>query len=259
MVQKQLPTGFRDDIGAVAERKDDVSQYLLSLCRNRQYTKISTPLVEYKDVFNGYTLGRGQHMYEFFGSSDASLATTNIELPRKFYYLGDVLMKNKQHRGDINEVTQGGIEMVGYEGIDAELECFAIIKEVNESQLNNTLLLEIGDARFSRAITDALGLTDGERTDLLDALFTKYLPRYNELISEFKNNALYPFLMIWPRLFGTVNDIKNELSQVILPAGAQRILDSLLVKSKQLVNKFALMYLQNRFNPITQDLPLEVM
>ena len=97
MVQKQLPTGFRDDIGAVAERKDDVSQYLLSLCRNRQYTKISTPLVEYKDVFNGYTLGRGQHMYEFFGSSDASvvirpdltmpigrfLATTNIELPRK--------------------------------------------------------------------------------------------------------------------------------------------------------------------------------
>ena len=242
MVQKQLPTGFRDDIGAVAERKDDVSQYLLSLCRNRQYTKISTPLVEYKDVFNGYTLGRGQHMYEFFGGSDASvvirpdltmpigrfLATTNIELPRKFYYLGDVLMKNKQHRGDINQVTQGGIEMVGYEGIDAELECFAIIKEVNESQLNNTLLLEIGDARFSRAITDALGLTDGERADLLDALFTKYLPRYNELISEFKNNALYPFLMIWPRLFGTVNDIKNELSQVILPAGAQRILDSLM-------------------------------
>ena len=57
---------------------------------------------------------------------------------------------------------------------------------MNESQLNNTLLLEIGDARFSRAITDALGLTDGERADLLDALFTKYLPRHNELISEFK-------------------------------------------------------------------------
>ena len=46
MVQQQLPTGFRDDIGIVAERKDDVSQYVLGLCRNRQYTKISTPLVE---------------------------------------------------------------------------------------------------------------------------------------------------------------------------------------------------------------------
>ena len=96
MVQQQLPTGFRDDIGAVAERKDDVSQYVLGLCRNRQYTKISTPLVEYKDVFNGYAMGRGQHMYEFMDSSDASvvirpdltmpigrfLATTNIELPQ---------------------------------------------------------------------------------------------------------------------------------------------------------------------------------
>lgn len=32
MVQQQLPTGFRDDIGIVAERKDDVSQYVLGLC-----------------------------------------------------------------------------------------------------------------------------------------------------------------------------------------------------------------------------------
>ena len=99
MVQQQLPTGFRDDIGIIAERKDDVSQYVLGLCRNRQYTKISTPLVEYKDVFNGYAMGRGQHMYEFMDSSDESvvirpdltmpigrfLATTNIELPRTFY------------------------------------------------------------------------------------------------------------------------------------------------------------------------------
>ena len=50
MVQQQLPTGFRDDIGIVAERKDDVSQYVLGLCRNRQYTKISTPLVEYNSM-----------------------------------------------------------------------------------------------------------------------------------------------------------------------------------------------------------------
>ena len=73
----------------------------------------------------------------------------------------------------LTKLHKGGIEMVGYEGIDAELECFAIIKEANESQLNNTLLLEIGDARFSRAITDALGVTDGERTDLLDSVIYK--------------------------------------------------------------------------------------
>ena len=247
MVQQQLPTGFRDDIGIVAERKDDVSQYVLGLCRNRQYTKISTPLVEYKDVFNGYAMGRGQHMYEFMDSSEVSvvirpdltmpigrfLATTNIELPRTFYYLGDVFMKNKKHRGDVNQVTQGGIEMVGYKGLEAEQECFKIIKEVNEAQLGNHLLLEIGDARFSRAITDALGLSDDEKAELLEALFTKYLPRYNELISDFKNSALYPFLTVWPRLFGTVQDIKDELNQIILPAAAQRILDNLVDMANQ--------------------------
>ena len=72
-------------------------------------------------------------------------------------------MKNKKHRGDVNQVTQGGIEMVGYDGLEAEQECFKIIKEVNETQLGGSLLLEIGDARFSRAITDALGLSDDEK------------------------------------------------------------------------------------------------
>ena len=50
--------------------------------------------------------------------------------------------------------------------------------------------------------------SDDEKAELLEALFTKYLPRYNELISDFKNSALYPFLTVWPRLFGTVQDIK---------------------------------------------------
>ena len=102
--------------------------------------------------------------------------------------------------------------MVGYEGLEAEQECFKIIKEVNEAQLGNHLLLEIGDARFSRAITDALGLSDDEKAELLEALFTKYLPRYNELISDFKNSALYPFLTVWPACwYGS--RYKDELNQ----------------------------------------------
>ena len=53
------------------------------------------------------------------------------------------------------------------------------------------------------------------------------------MISDFKNSALYPFLTVWPRLFGTVQDIKNELNQIILPAGAQRILDNLVDMANQ--------------------------
>lgn len=242
MVQKQLLTGFRDDIGVMAERKDDISQYWLRLCRNRGYTKISTPLVEYKEAFKGYALGRSQQMYECIDSADSAvvirpdltmpigrfLSTTNIELPRTLYYLGDVLVKHKQHQGHINQVTQGGIEMVGYEGLDAELECISIIQEVNQSELNNQLYLELGDAQFARAITDALGLMEAEREELLEALFTKYLPRYNELIAAYRNSALYPFLILWPRLFGTIEEIRTALAEVILPTTAQRIVDHLL-------------------------------
>ena len=101
-----------------------------------------------------------------------------------------------------------------------EQECFAIIKEVNETQLGNNLLLEIEMLVFLVLLPMHLDLVMRKRTELLESLFTKYLPRYNELISDFKNSALYPFLTVWPRLFGTVRDIKDELNQIILPAGA---------------------------------------
>ena len=38
---------------------------------------------------------------------------------------------------------------------------------------------------------------------------------------------------MWPRLFGTVQDIKDELNQIILPAAAQRILDNLVDMANQ--------------------------
>lgn len=241
MVQQQLPTGFRDDVGVLAERKDDMGRYVLDLCRNRGYTKISTPLMEYKDVFQGYAMGR-QHMYEFLDGTAKSivvrpdltmpigrfLATTNIELPRKFYYLGDVLGRTEKHRGGINQVTQGGIELVGYESMAAEQECIDFIKEVNQIQLKGALQLELGNARFAFAITDALGLSDDERTPLLDALFAKNLPLYESIIEVYENSALYPFLAVWPRLFGTIDEVLSELSGVILPAPAQRLWDALM-------------------------------
>nr|WP_252894230.1 hypothetical protein [Veillonella denticariosi] len=52
----------------MAERKDDMGRYVLDLCRNRGYTKISTPLMEYKDVFQGYAMG----------------ASTYVRVPRRY-------------------------------------------------------------------------------------------------------------------------------------------------------------------------------
>jgi ATP phosphoribosyltransferase regulatory subunit len=80
-------------------------------------------------------------------------------MPKKFYYLGDVLALNQEHRGNANQVTQAGVELVGYSSIKAEIECMLIISRVNRELLGGRLYLELSDARFAESIAEALGLT----------------------------------------------------------------------------------------------------
>ena len=65
MKQKQLPQGFRDEFGPAAQKKEQVSRFLLTSFYQRGYTKITTPFMEYKDVFDSYMLKSQQGVYEF--------------------------------------------------------------------------------------------------------------------------------------------------------------------------------------------------
>ena len=113
------------------------------------------------------------------------MANIQVNLPKKFYYIGDVLAMNQAHRGWANQVTQAGIELVGYASEQAELECLLIINQVNRLWLNNRLYVELSDARFAETVVAALGLSENERTALFDALFNKNLPVYERLIESY--------------------------------------------------------------------------
>lgn len=242
MRQKRLPPGFRDEFGEEAQKKADLSHGLAKCFYERGYTKINTPLIEYKNIFDDYDLAVQQRMYEVVDSSQERmvvrpdltlpiarfLANIQVNLPKKFYYIGDVLAMNQAHRGWANQVTQAGIELVGYASEQAELECLLIINQVNRLWLNNRLYVELSDARFAETVVAALGLSENERTALFDALFNKNLPVYERLIESYAENTLYSLLKIWPRLFGSIDEVKRELEAIILPMNAQRLVNRVM-------------------------------
>ena len=242
MKQRQLPQGFRDEFGALAQQKEQVAKGLLISFRQRGYTRINTPLMEYKNVFSEFALGEHQGVYEFVDTAKGNLvlrpdltlpiarflSTTPVTLPRKFYYYGDVIALNQEHRGAANQVTQAGVELVGYSSVKAELECLWIIADVNKRLLNNTLHIELSDVRFADAICDTLALEEEARQELLEALFNKNFPAYESIIKQYEGNALYPLLACWPRLFGTVQEVQDELARVILPVPAQRVVEGIV-------------------------------
>lgn len=98
MRQKRLPPGFRDEFGEEAQKKAALSHSLAKCFFERGYTKINTPLIEYKNIFDDYDLAVQQRMYEVVDSSQERLvirpdltlpiarflANIQVNLPKNF-------------------------------------------------------------------------------------------------------------------------------------------------------------------------------
>ena len=96
-----LPAGLRDQFGTEAESKDQISAWLMKNLRSRGYRRIITPIVERRDLFAEFNMQSEQYRVidpagdELVLRPDLTLpvarflATTNVKLPQKIYYLGE--------------------------------------------------------------------------------------------------------------------------------------------------------------------------
>ena len=60
-----------------------------------------------------------------------------------------------------------------------------------------------------------IGLTAAERTELFEALFNKTCRCIERLNWSVYGNTLYSLLKIWPRLFGSIEEVQQELDAII--------------------------------------------
>lgn len=238
MNKYKLPVGLRDCFGETAHKKAKLRHYLLSQFEDYGYTSIETPLLEYQKVFDKYNMRQG-NLYRVLEPDGEVLvlrpdltlpiarfmATTNVVIPQKFAYIGDLFKRNKELVGLYNQATQAGVELVGYETNKAELECLCLINRLNRNVLAGKLYVELGHAMLAQKI---LGLLE-EDHDLLEsvkqALFTKNIPLYENLIEKYADKKIFNFLKKWPRLFGDLNEVRNMLKNTYIPKEARKAIE----------------------------------
>lgn len=246
-ITMKLPQGFRDEFGLEAEQKQALSESIVHCLQQRGYTRINTPLVEYEEVFADYEMKNQQSMYRFLNNDNRMLvlrpdltlpiarflATNNVSVPQRFYYLGELLASTPEHVGQVNQVTQAGIELVGFASTRAEMECLWLINQFNQKLFNNLLYIELGDATFADVLLQSVVSDANERKAVKAALFAKNIPVYKQRIERYKNSEFYGFLACWPFLFGPAEEIRETLRQVTLPIEAMRIVRDVLQLAKQ--------------------------
>lgn len=230
MLRNQLPNGIHDEFGLGAQVKETVTNEIQQYFARRGFTKITTPVVEYQDVFAAYDVGQTK-LYKFLAANgepvvlrpDLTLpvarviSSTNFNLPVKFYYAGDIFRINRELSGSQDETTQAGVELIGFKSVKAEQECLVMMLQLAQQFELTNVQIELGIARFARQILNLLVADHKQVKQIESALFQKQIAQYNRLIAAFKNNEIYPFLKDWPRLFGCAQSILSQLSNYTLP------------------------------------------
>ncbi len=251
MKNKNLPNGTHDEFGSQAEVKEQLQIKLLDLFKNRGFRKLTTPVVEYSDVFKPLSADN-YRPYQFLDEQGETLvlrpdltlpvarvmSTTGIELPVKWYYNGDVFRVKKRLSGSYNQITQAGIEIIGYKGLKADWECLQVALS-GCRQLNLAdVTVELSQAKFVEAVIRQLPLPDPTKASLKQALFDKDLSRYQSLWAPLTGTAFEKFLSEWPWLFGDFNQVIKIVETLPRAVEVEKIVKSLIATKSFLNQQF---------------------
>lgn len=240
MLQHLLPLGTRDEFGQWAQRKQQLITVIQAHFKQRGLAPIATPLLENEAVFDPYQKGNYQ-LYRLLGDAGQTLvlrpdltlpiarfiSATNVSLPCKFSYVGDIFRVSRQLSGSYNQVTQAGVELIGYDTIKAEFECLTIAQQLSQELIADDVEIELGDAQFAQRVVASLTGDGQTQAAILNALFNKRVPQYQALIAAYQDQAIYPFLQGWPRLFGRPDQVLAQLTVAPLPENVQPSLQRL--------------------------------
>lgn len=179
---------MRDEIFAETRAVNEIGEELTRLYSKRAYGEVSTPAVEYYDVFdiangiipeeNMYKLTDRKGRLVVFRPDNttpiARIVSTRLKnhpLPLKLFYRQNVFRIASDHSGKRSEFAQTGVEIIGGDILKSDLECIlAALRSMDtvSGYFGGKIKykLEIGHVGFYRAIIDALGLSNEESEEI---------------------------------------------------------------------------------------------
>lgn len=257
--KKSLPNGMRDRLFREAYGSEALENQIMELLNNRGYQRIETPSVEFEDVFN--IVDNQDNLYRFYDGRGRTqvlrpdvtlpigrvIATTGVKLPLQLAYSGKIFRDGRELEGTRNELTQIGIELIGYSSIKAELECLLCSYEVMKAMKIPDVHFELGHSAILPVIEAELDFSLEEKLAFRKTLGEKNISEMQEFVKEHPSEY-DAFLAELPMLFGEIEETL-ALAKASLPKNTPvlQLLDELQLLEQYLKN------IADEF-PITVDL-----
>lgn len=213
------PEGTRDRLFAECRDRRSTQTALTDLFRRRGYAEVSTPEVEFYDLFlrSGNPIPQ-ESMLKIIDRSGkimvmrpdcttpiARVAATKLKtlpLPQRLYYAETVFRSGDQHRGGSSEIAQCGVELIGAAGRKADLEMIAMAVDALRACGLARFYIELGHAGFFRSLAERMELEEEQVEELRTLIEGKNFAALGDFLEPYQDRPATAALRRLSRLFG---------------------------------------------------------
>lgn len=221
-----LPEGTQDRLFEECQERRQVQNALTGLFQAKGYREVSTPEVEFYDLFiqSGNPMPQEQ-MLKIVDRSGrimvmrpdcttpiarmAAAKLKDLSSPQRLYYDETVFRSDRQHKGSRSEIAQCGVELLGAQGLDADAQMLALAADSLAAAGLSRFHIEIGHMGFFRELTDALCLSAQEIETLRDLMEAKNYAALTEHLTPYLDTRPGQALHRLPYLFGGIEVLQE--------------------------------------------------
>lgn len=226
--KRYIPDGTKDLLFEDCSKKNNTINTLRSLYLRSGFEEVSTPTLEFYDVFHLDNLSIDQEkMYKLFDNTGrilvlrpdmttpiARIAATKLKEashPVRICYSGNIFMMNESWGGKFSEITQSGIEILGSDSLKADSEVIITAITALLSIGIKDFEIELGQAEFFRSLVEDVIFEEEEMERLRKLVENKNFARLREFVEENEDklgkNA--EALKNLPELFGGIEVLER--------------------------------------------------
>jgi ATP phosphoribosyltransferase regulatory subunit len=220
-VHAQLPKGARIYLPDEAARKRYVETRLFEVFRRWGYREVVTPTFEFSEVLSvGTDVGVQESMFKFVDRETGRMLALRADItpqiarvvatrlrdepkPVRLAYITNVFRYDEPRVSHYREFYQAGVELIGLEKPEAEVEIIAMAIEGLRALGLDRFQIDLGHPDFFRGLLEEVTPDGGKRREIREALARKDSSTLARLVAELAPPPdVAEALLALPTLFG---------------------------------------------------------
>ncbi len=224
------PEGMKDYLPKERALKTEIEKNVSEVFDKFGYSRITSPTFEFNEVFADMGGVKDRRTYKFLDRDGsllvlrpdmtpaiariAATAFSAKDIPLRFSYIENMFRSNENYQGKLREFTQAGIELIGVNSIDADVEILVIaIKSLLAAGVRD-FKLDLGHAMFLKSIIDEANVDEKTAIDIQKNIINKNYASVNELANKIENKNIRYILQELPFLIGGMSVIEKVRDKV---------------------------------------------